>query len=171
MQEFELIQLAQKDDQNALKELLQENYAILKGYLLKMTFNRELADDLAQETMLKAILKIKKFKGHSKFSTWLIRIATNLYRDHLKKNRRLLVVENLERTYADREMNDKDFWIAESLAKLPPEKKSVLILKHYFGYSYEEIAKILKCPVGTAKSRMHYCLEFLRSEMKGGMGC
>lgn len=168
--EMELIQRAKTGDEGSLEELLQQNYSILKGYLLKVTLDPELAADLTQETMFKAIKKLRQFKGKSKFSTWLITIGSNLYRDYLKKNRRLTLVENLE-PYQEviyHEEADEQLILNELLAKLPSEKRMVLILKHYFGYNYQEISQVLKCPVGTVKSRMYYCLEYLQKEMKGG---
>ncbi|AZR72097.1 RNA polymerase sigma factor SigY [Anoxybacter fermentans] len=168
MQEIELVQRAQKGDRKALKELLQMNYSILKGYLLKITLDPDLAADLTQETMLKAILKLQKFKGQSKFSTWLITIGSNLYRDYLKKNRHLIMVDYPERFESITEMKEAGLIIEEMLLKLPAEKRMVLVLKHYFGYTYEEISKIIKCPVGTVKSRMYYCLEFLQNQIERG---
>lgn len=169
MLERELIKCAQNGDQRSLEELLQQNYSILKGYLLKVTLDPELAADLTQETMVKAIRQIKQFKGHSKFSTWLISIGSNLYRDDLRKNRRWIVTNDMERIGGGVvEKQDLHLMIDELLADLPLEKRMVLILKHYFGYNYEEIGKIVDCPVGTVKSRMHYCMNFLQQRLERG---
>lgn len=174
--EHDLVQQAKKGDERAIEELLQRNYPILKGYLLKITLDPELAADLTQETMFKAVRQLKKFKEQSKLSTWLITIATNLYRDYQRKNRHLPVAEdpaNLEQRlgqadYSGAEIGDG--LVDDLLARLPQDKRAVLILKHYFGYNYQEISKILNCPVGTVKSRMYYCLEFLQKQMEGGKG-
>ncbi len=169
MQEFELVYKAKKGDLKAMEELLDQNYAILKGYLLKITLDRELAADLTQETMLKALKKIKKFKNRSKFSTWLISIGTNLYKDHLRKNHRLIMVEDIDKLQVGiLEAKETDLIITELLAELPLDKRLVLVLKHYFGYNYQEIGQMLNCPVGTVKSRMYYCMNFLRKRMTGG---
>lgn len=168
MHEQELIQRAQKGDQGSLEELLQLNYPILKGYLTKVTLDRELAADLTQETMFKAIRQLKKFRGSAKFSTWLITIGTNLYRDHLRKHRRLVVTDELDYFEPQTEMPETALVIDELLVELPQEKRMVLILKHYFGYNYEEIGKILDCPVGTVKSRMYYCMDYLHKQLERG---
>jgi RNA polymerase sigma-70 factor (ECF subfamily) len=168
LQERERIERARNGDQSSLEELLQQNYSILKGYLIKATLDPELAADLTQETMVKAIRQIKQFKGQSKFSTWLISIGSNLYRDHLRKNRRLIVTEDLDLLAGETELKGLRIEIDELLEKLPQEKRMVLILKHYFGYTYEEIGKILGCPVGTVKSRMYYCMDFLQKQWERG---
>lgn len=174
--EHDLIQRAKKGDERAMEELLQRNYPILKGYLLKITLDPELAADLTQETMFKAVRQLKRFKEQSKFSTWLITIASNLYRDYQRKSRHFPLVEDPVSLEQRLERVDssggraKDELVDDLLARLPQDKRAVLILKHYFGYNYEEIGKILDCPVGTVKSRMYYCLEFLQKQMEGGKG-
>lgn len=172
MVEMDLVKRAKRGDEHSLEELLQQNYSILKGYLLKVTLDPDLAADLTQETMLKAIKKLRQFKGQSKFSTWLITIGSNLYRDYLKKNRRVTVVDNMEpyQGAKNQETAETNLILNELLSKLPSDKRMVITLKHYFGYNYQEIGEILGCPVGTVKSRMYYCLEYLRTELKGGKG-
>jgi len=151
----------------------------VKGYLLKTTFNQQLTEDLTQETMLKAILNFKTYKQTAKFSTWLITIATNLYRDYLRKNKNIIFDEELENKITnqldssenpEQILLQKDEFkdIALLLKKLPEEKRMTLILKHYYDYKYEEIAKMMDCPVGTVRSRIHDALRFLRAELKGG---
>ena len=171
--EDKLIELAKEGNKIALEKLLQDNYSILKGYLLKMTLNEPLADDITQETMLKAILNIEKFEPKAKFSTWLITIATNIYRDYLRKNKRIVfdseAVNNKESKSVEDTIIDKIEWdrLKNILSELPESKRMVFILKHYYGYSYDEISEIMGCPVGTVRSRLHYCIEKIRPQMKG----
>ncbi len=171
--ENKLVKLAKRGDRKALEKLLQNNYSILMGYVIKMTLDKSLAEDITQDTMLKAVLNIKNYKQKGKFSTWLITIATNQYRDYLRKNKRLvygedkLIIEddlNLEETVTIK--NDFET-LKKLLLQLPEEKRMVLVLKHYYGYSYKEISKIMKCPIGTVRSRLHYCIDHIRLEMKG----
>jgi len=168
-----LIKLAQKGDKKSLEKLLQNNYPIVKGYLIKMTFNESTADDITQETMVKAIININKFEPRGKFSSWLITIANNLYRDQLRKDKRVVYMEddenrqdtvNLEDTVVNKMEWEK---LKSILEKLPQEKRMVFILKHYHGYSYEEISDIMKCPIGTVRSRLHYCINQVKLQMKG----
>lgn len=173
--EEKLIVLAQKGDKKALEKLLQSNYSILKGYLLKITMNEALADDLTQETMMKAIMKINKYKPTGKFSTWLITIGTNLFRDKLRKDKKLffsdkIVSNNHVDSLEDLVMMKTDIKKIKSIIDgLPYEKRMVFILKHYYDYSYNEISEILKCPIGTVRSRLHYCIKEIRLQMKGAV--
>ncbi len=171
--EERLVKLAKKGDKTALERLLQSNYSIVKGYLLKMTMNKTLTEDIVQETMMKAILNIKKYKPKGKFSTWLITIATNLYRDKLRKDKRIIfendlsyheVPKNLEQSVIDKIDIEK---INKILFELPDEKRMVFILKHYYGYQYKEISEIVKCPIGTVRSRLHYCIKQIQLQMEG----
>jgi RNA polymerase sigma-70 factor (ECF subfamily) len=113
-----------------------DNYKIIYGYLLKLTMNEELTKDITQEVMVKAILNIKKFKGQSKLSTWLISIASNLYKDSIRKNKYTssLSVEELSiKDYQNIEesvINKDTIRRMESILKdLPYEKRMVFILK------------------------------------------
>lgn len=173
--EGKLIESAKKGDKKALEKLFVLNYPILKGYLVKMTLNETTADDLVQETMLKAILNIKKYKSTGKFSTWLITIATNTYRDQLRKNKRLTYEENTIEKADSTNLEESvivktDFEKLKNILKeLPEEKRMVFILKHYYGYSYDEISRIMNCPIGTVRSRLHYCINKIRLKMKGAV--
>ena len=93
MDEESLINMAKEGEKEALNLLLQNNYKILYGYCVKITGDRELSLDITQETMLKAVIYIKKYKHNGKFSTFLITIATNLYRDYLRKNKKIILGE------------------------------------------------------------------------------
>lgn len=88
MDDNKIIHEAQSGNKYALNVLLSENLKILKGYVLKMTGGSDEAQDVIQETLLKAALNIKKFKPNAKFSTWLIRISINVYRDLLRKRKK-----------------------------------------------------------------------------------
>lgn len=171
MDELILIDKAKQGNKSALNTLLTENYNLLKGYIIKMTGDPTLSQDILQETMLKAVLNIKKFSPKAKFSTWLITIATNLYRDNLRKNKHLIALdENIvsisdnpeETTISKLEFNE----IQEILQSLTYEKRAVFILKHFYGYSYDEIAKILNCPIGTVRSRLHYSVKYIILELE-----
>lgn len=170
MDNIDLIEKAKSDNISALNTLLSMNYPILQGYVVKMTGNHDIAQDIVQDTMLKAVINIKKFVPKAKFSTWLITIATNVYRDFLRKTKNsILIDETIKATDLGPEdsviSNIEYNAVKEILLNLPYEKRAVFILKHYYGYKYEEIAEILKCPVGTVRSRLHYCIKYIISEM------
>ncbi len=171
MKEDQLIKAAKKNDPKALDQLFRDSYPIVYGYLLKTTLNEQTARDLTQETFLKALNKIGSFKAKSKFSTWLISIATNLHKDELRKRSRerpesanpaVSSASDVEKSVLEREAFGK---VSEILKKLPDAKRRVFILKHYYHYSYEEISRIENCPIGTVRSRLHDCINKIRSEM------
>lgn len=172
--ENDLIGKAKDGNRWAMEKLLGENYHIIYGYLLKLSINEDVAKDITQEVMVKAITNIRSFKGDSKFSTWLVSIASNLYKDCLKKNRsiptemedlNLISSQNTEDEVIQREHIRQ---LKKSLLELPESQRKVFILKHYFSYTYDEIAKILGCPVGTVRSKLHYSILKLKSIMNGG---
>jgi len=168
---MELIQLAKLGDKSALNSLFQSNLSVLKGYVVKMVGEQELAKDIVQDTLLKAVLHIQTFEPRAKFSTWLITIATNVYRDYLRKQPK---TEQLTETIPDRKKQVEEQVILsiayqeiiQIIMKLPYEKRAVFILKHFQGFTYEEIAKILKCPIGTVRSRLHHAVRYIIQEIE-----
>lgn len=159
MDEAAWIAKAQRGDSVALAKLLQMHYLSVKKYLVTVTFDRSLAEDLTQETMIRAIQRIKQYGGRSKFSTWLIAIATNLYMDWLRKQKREKRLEEdaissllLQPAELDPGGEIRD--LMERLHELPRDVSLPLVLKHYYGYTYEEIAEFMAIPIGTVKSRI-----------------
>ena len=137
-----------------------------------MAGNKELSEDIISETLLKGVINISKFKPEGKFSTYLIAIATNVYRDMLKKNKVMDSLDEIDIVTQDAENQAisrlQIIDVFKALKQLSFEKRAAFILKYYYDYSYQDIAKILKCPVGTVRSRLHYCHEFLNTNLKGG---
>lgn len=169
----QLLRKVRKGDQNALAQLLYNNYEIVYKYLYKFTFDKSLSEDLVQETMVRAIVKIEAYdENKSKFSTWLITIAQNIYLDYLRKKKvENKYVDQSEKVLEEKiEMgiyNDDDSLkrTLDALAKLEDMTRLPLLLKHYYGFSYEEIAKKMSIPLGTVKSRIHNGLKYLRKEL------
>lgn len=169
----QLLKKVRKGDQNALAQLLYDNYEIVFKYLYKFTFDKSLSEDLVQETMVRAIVKIEFYdETKSKFSTWLITIAQNIYLDYLRKKK----VENRYVDQSEKVLEEKiEMSIykdddslkrtLDALAKLDDMTRLPLLLKHYYGFSYEEIAKKMSIPIGTVKSRIHNGLKHLRKEL------
>lgn len=171
MEERELIERSKHGNKSAMNTLLSNNYPILMGYLIKLTGDRYLSEDIMQETMMKAVMSIEKYIPLGKFSTYLITIATNVFRDYLRKNKRIEFVSELPETPSkDTENSVLDNIeykeILSILQGLSYEKRAAFVLKHYYGYKYEEIAKILNCPVGTVRSRLHNSIVYMINEME-----
>ncbi|WP_244671063.1 RNA polymerase sigma factor SigY [Bacillus sp. NTK034] len=171
MEEKDLLISAKRGDQLAFAMLFKNNYPFLVKYLIKITMNPDAAEELAQETMAKCVEKIGLFNGKSKFSSWLISIATNLYIDQKRKSKR-------ERNWkAEEEVSRRMKWHLESrneewndalsaLGKLKDGIRIPIVLKHYYGYSYEEIGEMMKISSGTVKSRVHNGIMSVREELK-----
>lgn len=174
MLEQELLSKARDGNRWALEQLLRDNYHIVYGYLLKLSMNEDLSKDITQEVMVKAITGIRKFRGDSRFSTWLISIASNTYKDSLKRRKAIPTeMEKLNRAASQNTeeailQKEEIRLLNKSLLELPDSQRKAFILKHYYNYSYEEIAKILGCPLGTVRSKLHYCISKLKNIMSGG---
>ena len=168
--ELALVKKAVRGDTPALSELLRRHYSFLYQYALKLTLSKTRAEDVTQETMLKAIEKIGTYESKAKFSSWLIAIATRLVIDghrrskreqrwlHEEQSIRALQYETIQR------MND---WpaVLHAIGQLTEALRAPLLLKHYYGYTQDEIAEILDIPSGTVKSRLHTGLKLLRKEL------
>ena len=170
LNEKEWVALAKKGDTQALAHLFQHNYSFLVHYLIKLTYSLEVAEDLAQETIAKAIEHIMKFNGKSKFSTWLISIATRLYIDQKRKQKRADSWQSQEqalRMISWQAQSANEDWnnMLESLEKIKDDFRIPIILKHYYGYSYDEIASMLQLAEGTVKSRVHKGIQLVRKEL------
>ncbi len=175
-----LIQRAQDGDVVAFENLIQEYQKRIFSIAYRMMQNQEDAADLTQEILLKLFKNLDKFRGNSKFSTWVYRVATNSCLDALKKAKRqtgysldkgieteegTLLGEIPDKGPTPQEVAEKKAMIEAvrlGIAKLSKEHQRVMILREFEGLSYEEIAQILNCSVGTVKSRINRGRENLK---------
>jgi RNA polymerase sigma-70 factor (ECF subfamily) len=164
----------QEDDYDAFDEIVARYKDEIYTYIRRMISNRDDAEDLAQEVFVRAFASIKSFRRESNLRTWLYRIATNLCIDkYRRKGVEKQFVTSLEREDPeDEEPNPIDIpdnkydpermyehselqmKIQKALLKLPEKQRAVILLFDLEGMSYEEIAKVVDCPVGTVKSRL-----------------
>jgi len=157
-------------DDQTLAALLQANYRYVLGYFLKLTQDPNLAQDLTQETMVKAIKKSGQYRQESSFASWLISIGTNLYRDDWRRQKRLekryqALSERNNRSAPAEAVPVNTITLKQALLRLPLKKRTPLVLKYYYDYSYEEIAAIMKVPVGTVRSRLYAAVRALRDSL------
>jgi RNA polymerase sigma-70 factor (ECF subfamily) len=177
--EQELIENAQKGDSKAFDELVKKYQKRIYFLAKRFVKSHDLADEIAQESFVKAYFSLKQFKLGMQFYSWVYRICVNLALDHLRKEK-FFVYENKEDKETDilenipssnnplsellnEELNKK---IEEAIEKLPTEFKTVFILRVYDELSYEEIAKVLKITKGTVMSRLFRAREKLRRILK-----
>ena len=179
--EMELVRRAQRGDLNAYDELVQRYQERIYATVYHMTSNHEDANDLAQDSFIKAYQALKSFKGGSSFYTWLYRIAVNKTINFLKqrKNRNhmslndldfntennpdlvALISENTPRRDAGlKELQEK---LNAALLKLSEPHRLVVVLHDVQGQSHEEIAEIMDCNIGTVRSRLFYARQQLQS--------
>lgn len=172
-QALESIRRAQQGDASALSLLLREHYTYLFKYLIKVTMDPLLAEDLVQDTMVRCMEKINTYNGTSSFSSWLITIATRIFIDRKRRFKREMAWKKREqqeqgvRSIRWRFESRGEEWstVLDSLSRLPSTQRVAVLLKHYYGYSYDEIGAIMQIPSGTVKSRVSNGLSQLRKEL------
>ena len=132
----------------------------LRAFAISLSGNVDRADDLVQETMLRALANIHSFQPGTNMSAWLFTILRNLFRSEYRKRRR--EVEDTDGSFAEglkshpEQLGRVEFQeFRTALAQLPPEQREALILVGASGFSYEEAADICECGVGTIKSRVN----------------
>lgn len=177
-----LVKECQAGDISAFDELVQQYRKQIYQLAYQMTGSHEDADDISQETFIQTYKSISKFKGKSKFSTWLRRIAINLSINHLKKELRH-EHEPLDEEILDNkgcpliskwvnnpvevvEAKELVQQIKEAMYSLPTGEKVVFILRVHQELSYKEIAKAVGCPIGTVMSRLNRARRRLRDKLK-----
>ncbi|WP_152654951.1 RNA polymerase sigma factor SigY [Oceanobacillus sp. CFH 90083] len=173
LEDEQLILAFIQGDEEAFSKLYQRHYPFVYKYLMKLTMQEQRSEDLAQETMLKAYLKITTFKGDSRFSTWLISIASNIYLDSQRKEgkdkKKLSQLGNMLSRQLNWNANMQGWEWSDHFIEfnqLDPKLKLPILLKHYYGYQYDEIAKLLNIREGTVKTRVHHGLKRLRKEWR-----
>ncbi len=182
----EIVVLARAGEEAAYRELIRRYERPLFSLLYRMVRDRELAEDLAQETFIKALNAIESYRPEYKFSSWIFKIANNAAIDHLR--RRELDTLSLEGSphaetpdaveatalqIGDRQESPLDAvearelggQIEQAIARLRPEYRSCILLRHVEGRAYEEIAEILNLPLGTVKTYIHRARNELRQAL------
>jgi RNA polymerase sigma-70 factor, ECF subfamily len=143
------------------------------------------ARDVCQETFLRAFKALPAFRGQAKFSSWLYRIALNLCRDWMRRERRAPLVQapegvDLVELAAETEPSEsiedlvarKDLTalVERAMARLPDEQRTAIVLKEYHGLTFQEIADLVGCPLSTVKTRLYQGLSVLRRELAKSAG-
>lgn len=170
-EDISLIKQVLKGNDDAFTELFHRHYAFLYKYLLKLTLHEEVSKDLAQETMVKCYTNLSTYKGEGKFTTWMISIASRLYIDSIRKKDRerkkiSKIVSQLSRQLSWKAQSKGMEW-SDTFAdfnQLDAEVRTPILLRHYYGYTYEEIGAMLGIRTGTVKSRVHNGIKWLRKE-------
>lgn len=177
-----LVQAYMEGKDSAFDELLARNQQQLFDFILALTRDKDKADDLFQETFIRAIVKMKdgQYFNQGKFLYWLMRIARNLLIDDVRKQKKgqavnisddeLLTVIDCGHPYKSRE----DILVAEELSGhmrqlmdlLPDEQREVVLMRYYQGLQFKDIAEITNVSINTSLGRMRYAIRNMRRMAK-----
>ncbi len=176
----ELVARSIRGDTDSFNELILRWERPIFALAYRTIGREEDARDVCQETFLRAFRALPGFRGQAKFSSWLYRIAINLCRDWMRKERRTPVVqapegvdlldlavaaepsESIEDLVARKALSRQ---VELAMAKLPEEQRTAIILKEYHGMTFQEIADLAGCPLSTVKTRLYQGLAVLRREL------
>ncbi len=181
LNDSELVSLYKVGNEEAFEELVERHKSRVFTSIYLIVKDKYLAEDIMQETFIKAVNTIKrgKYNEEGKYLPWIMRIAHNLSVDHFRKSKRfpVVVMEDgsrvlnslefaevpFETTQIQQELHSK---IRDLVQQLPDSQKQVLIMRHYMGLSFHEIAENTDVSINTALGRMRYALINLRKQMK-----
>ena len=184
--DHDLIALARTGSEKAYRELLDRYQRPVFSLVYRMVRDRELAEDLAQETFVKVFNHLDRFNPKYKFSSWIFKIASNLAIDSLRKKEPQMVsldgsrhaetpdeIEATRITVESKDENPEEFLeakelgqeIEQAIGRLRPDYRTAILLRHVEGRAYEEIAEIMSVPLGTVKTYIHRARAELRESL------
>jgi RNA polymerase sigma-70 factor, ECF subfamily len=176
----ELVARSIRGDADSFNELILRWERPIYALAYRTIGREEDARDVCQETFLRAFRALPGFRGQAKFSSWLYRIALNLCRDWVRRERRAPVVqppadtdlmelaaaaepsESIEELVARKDLAQA---VERAMAVLPEEQRTAIVLKEYHGLTFQEIADLVGCPLSTVKTRLYQGLTVLRREL------
>jgi RNA polymerase sigma-70 factor, ECF subfamily len=176
LSDADLVRKANGGDRRALETLVERYSGKVSRLSAQILGDMEDARDAAQESLLKLSVRLRQFRGESQFSTWLHRLVVNTCRD-LAERQGLRRGESLDAAHDEIETDQNDpsrlaqlgdlrRELAGALSRLTAEQRRVLLLRDTLDLSYEEIGRLVRIPVGTAKSYAHRGRENLRRRMQ-----
>lgn len=178
----ETIQKVLKGNKDAYAEIVDIYKERIYFVCYRIIGNKHDAEDIAQETFIKAYINLERFNLKMNFTTWIYRIATNLCIDRLRKRKPdyyldaempgvdgqtlySLIADNNKLPEAEIEQQELQQYIQAVILSLPDKYRSVIILMYLEDFSLKEISDILNIPLGTVKTRLHRGREALREKL------
>lgn len=182
----EVVLEARAGRQAAYRELVRRYERPIFSLIYRMVRNREQAEDLSQETFVKALNAIESYRPEYKFSSWIFKIANNVSIDHLRRREldtlsldgsphaltpeavqasALQLGDRQKSALEELEARELGGEIEQAIAALRPEYRSCILLRHVEGRPYEEIATMLDLPLGTVKTYIHRARGELRQAL------
>ena len=166
-----VMKLVQAGDSAQLALLFARYHVPLFRYLLHMTRNQAISEDLTQEVFFRVLKYARSYDPSLPFSVWLYGIARHAYVDLLRKQRPEVASADVSKTRSTEPMPEEVFsrkqeamFLQEALQQLSEGKREVLVLSRFHNLRYEDIARILQCEVGTVKTRVYRALKELREK-------
>ncbi|MDR3394218.1 MAG: RNA polymerase sigma factor RpoE [Parasulfuritortus sp.] len=184
----QLVERARQGDKRAFELLVEKYQRRLHRLLSRMVRDAEEVEDIAQETFIKAYRALPNFRGDAAFYTWLYRIGVNTAKNYLAGRKKAMP------TISDQAMDDDDdpderlvaqdhstpetelmskqiaLAVNEAVQALPEELRSAITLREMEGLSYEEIAELMSCPIGTVRSRIFRAREAIAAKLRPMLG-
>ncbi len=180
--DYELVNQYLEGECTSLEELINRHRSRIYSYIYLMVKDQHLAEDVFQDTFIKVIKSLHdgKYRDDGKFLSWVVRIAHNLIIDHFRKKKKmnLLSHDDYGADYLfsqnNASMNVEDGYVQTQISRdvrslideLPPDQREVVILRHFIGLSFKEIADFTNVSINTALGRMRYALINLRKLIK-----
>jgi RNA polymerase sigma-70 factor (ECF subfamily) len=180
--DYELLTRFVKGEQSCFEKLIQRHKNKVFAYISLYIRDQALAEDIFQDTFLKVIQSVKcgRYSDNGKFLSWVMRISHNLIIDHFRRikqmntisndnyesdlfNSKQFAEENIEDNIVKRQIHQD---IRKMISHLPDDQREVVILRHYAGLSFKEIADITQVSINTALGRMRYALINMRKLME-----
>lgn len=166
----ELMERVRAGDLAQLAHLFERHRVKLYNFYLRLTRSRTLSEDMVQEVFLRVLKYRHTFRGEGEFTMWMYHIARNAYRDHTTKWKHEWVADSEQEEPASGdpgahdalELDQNARLLQEALARLPVEKREILVLSRYQELRYEVIGGILNCSTGAVKVRVHRAMKELR---------
>jgi RNA polymerase sigma-70 factor (ECF subfamily) len=180
--DYELVTRFVKGEQSCFEKLIKRHKSKVFAYISLYIRDQALAEDIFQDTFLKVIQSVKtgRYSDNGKFLSWVMRIAHNLIIDHFRRIKQMNTISN--DNYESDIFNSKQFAednvedimvkkqihqdIRKMISHLPDDQREVVILRHYAGLSFKEIADITQVSINTALGRMRYALINMRKLME-----
>jgi RNA polymerase sigma-70 factor (ECF subfamily) len=166
IEESELVERAKKNDYLAFEALYKLHVGRVFGQCVRLVNDRDMAEDLTQDSFVNAWKNLSKFRGDSAFGSWLYRIATNTAISYLRKQKHFndsLDVDDIELPY--RESPAEQIGLEKAISLLPDGARTVFVLYSIEGYKHEEISAQLGIAVGSSKAQLHRARGLLKEQL------
>ncbi len=170
----QLVQWIADGDASCLGTLFERHHMALYNFMLQMTHNRMLSEDLVQESFMRVLKSARTFRGDASFRCWLFNIARNRFYDHLRKNNRLQPFDESELESptelegdpaTEFEGFERQAQFQQAMARLPAKQREIIWLGRFELDNFEELGQALGCTAGTARVRMHRAVQQLKDQL------